>query len=106
MLPLAGAVAIVLLRADRGVYRFFTNEDSVLEWPQFVGFATASVLAFLCAWRFQRAGRPVLAVAYLVLGIGCFFVAGEEIAWGQRILGFGTPESLEDTNLTYLLAGL
>jgi hypothetical protein len=124
LLPLAGVVAIILIRADSGLYRFVTNEDSVLEWPQFAGFAAASVLACLCAWRLHRAREPVLALAYLVFGVGCFFIAGEEISWGQRILGYGTPERLEEineqkeatvhnidlvqhfTNVTYLLAGL
>ena len=124
VLPLVGTVAIILLRADSGAYRFVTDEDSVLEWPQFFGFAAASVLACLCAWRFYRSGRFFLAAAYVAFGIGCFFVAGEEIAWGQRIFGYGTPESLEEineqkettvhnidlvqhfTNVTYLVAGL
>lgn len=124
VLPLVGAVAIILLRADSASYRFVTDEDSVLEWPQFFGFAAASVLACLCAWRFYRSERLGLAAAYLAFGIGCFFVAGEEIAWGQRIIGYGTPESLEEineqeettvhnidivqhfTNVSYLLAGL
>ena len=124
VLPFVGAVAIILLRADSGAYRFVTNEDSVLEWPQFFGFAAASLLACLCAWRLHRAGRLVLAAAYLAFGIGCFVVMGEEIAWGQRIIGYGNPERLEEinerkettvhnidlvqhfTNVAYLIAGL
>jgi hypothetical protein len=124
LLPFVGAVAIVLARAHRPLFRFVTNEDSVLEWPQFVGFALASVFAFACAWRLQKAGRPLLALAYVAFGLGCFFVAGEEIAWAQRIFGYGTPERLEEineqkevtlhnvnsiqhfTNLVYLIAGL
>jgi uncharacterized membrane protein len=98
VLPLVGAAVIVLLRADSGAYRFATDEDSVLEWPQFFGFAAASVLACLCAWRLKRSGRSILAAAYLVFACGCFLVAGEEIAWGQRIIGYGTPERLEEIN--------
>jgi hypothetical protein len=123
LLPLVGAAAIIFLRADSDLYRFVTDEDSVLEWPQFIGFAAASAFSCLCAWRFRQAERPILALAYLAFGVGCFFIAGEEIAWGQRILGFGTPEELEEineqkevtvhnidlvqhfTNITYLLAG-
>ena len=124
LLPLAGSVAIVLARADKGLYRFLTDEDSVLEWPQFVGFAAACVYALLCAWRLHGLGRSVLSLAYVAFAVGCFFVAGEEIAWGERLLGYGTPEALEEineqrettvhninvvqqfTNLTYFLAGL
>jgi hypothetical protein len=124
VLPFIGAVAVVLTRLHKPLFRFVTDEDSVLEWPQFLGFAAASILAFACAWRLREAGRPLLALAYLAFGLGCFFVAGEEIAWGQRILGYGTPERLEEineqkevtvhnidsvqqlTNVVYLIAGL
>jgi hypothetical protein len=121
---LVGVVAIVLARAHKPLFRFVTNEDSVLEWPQFIGFAAAFIFALACAWRFKKVGRPLLALAYLAFGLGCFFIAGEEIAWGQRIFGYGTPEGLEEineqkevtvhnidvvqqfTNGVYLLAGL
>jgi hypothetical protein len=125
VLPFIGAVGIVLARLlHKPLFRFVTDEDSVLEWPQFVGFAAASILAFACAWRLRKADRPLLALAYLAFGLGCFFVAGEEIAWAQRILGYGTPERLEEineqrevtvhnidtvqqlTNVVYLIAGL
>jgi hypothetical protein len=124
VLPFIGAVAVVLTRLHKPLFRFVTDEDSVLEWPQFLGFAAASILAFACAWRLRGTGRPLLALAYLAFGLGCFFVAGEEIAWGQRILGYGTPERLEEineqkevtvhnidsvqqlTNVVYLIAGL
>ena len=35
---------------------------------------------------------------YLGLAFLFFFGAGEEISWGQRILGFETPESLSEVN--------
>jgi len=124
LLPFLGAAAVLLTRAHKPLFRFVTDEDSVLEWPQFVGFAAASIFAFACAGRLRNAGRPVLALAFLAFGLGCFFVAGEEIAWGQRVFGYGTPPRLEEineqeevtvhnidtvqhlTNVTYLIAGL
>jgi hypothetical protein len=124
VLPFVGVIGIVLARAHKPLFRFLTNEDSLLEWAQFVGFATASIFALACAWRFRKTGRLLLALVYLAFGFGCFFIAGEEIAWGQRIFGFETPEPLEEineqeevtvhnidlvqqfTNGVYLLAGL
>src|SRR4029453_13243110 len=43
--------------------------------------------------------------------VGAFFVAGEEISWGQRLLGIATPEAVAEVNIqqeltlhnTYLL---
>ncbi|HWB56161.1 MAG TPA: hypothetical protein VG479_04405 [Gaiellaceae bacterium] len=63
-----------------------------------VGFAAASVLAFACASLLLRQERRALALAYVLFGLLCFFIAGEEIAWGQRLFGFGTPERLEEIN--------
>jgi len=98
LLPLVGSVLVVVARADKAVFRAVADEDRLLEWLQFVGFAAASVFALACAWRLRRQGRRTLALAYLLFALGCFFIAGEEIAWGQRLLGFGTPETLERIN--------
>jgi len=124
LVPLLGSVGIVLARADKALYRSLTDEDSVLEWLQFFGFAVACIFALLCAWRLHASHRSIVALAYLAFALGCFFVAGEEVAWGERVLGYGTPEALEEineqrettvhnidvvqqfTNLTYLIAGL
>jgi hypothetical protein len=45
-----------------------------------------------------RRGHRWLAALYVVAALGAVFVAGEEISWGQRILGFVTPGELEDVN--------
>jgi hypothetical protein len=38
------------------------------------------------------------AAVWLVVAVGCLFVVGEEISWGQRILHFQTPEELRKIN--------
>jgi len=40
----------------------------------------------------------VKQLVYLGLAVLFFFGAGEEISWGQRILGFETPETLSEVN--------
>ena len=35
----------------------------------------------------------------MLLGAGLLFVAGEEVSWGQRILGFEGPERLVEANI-------
>jgi hypothetical protein len=98
VLPFVGVIGIVLARAHKPVFRFLTDEDSLLEWIQFAGFAAASIFALVCAWRLRKKGRAPLALVYLAFSVACFFIAGEEIAWGQHIFGFGTPERLEEIN--------
>ncbi|MEM7467071.1 MAG: hypothetical protein AAF387_09320 [Pseudomonadota bacterium] len=37
-------------------------------------------------------------VWYLMVTLGCFYFAGEELSWGQHFFGWGTPEYLEEIN--------
>lgn len=98
LVPFVGAVVVVLSRLHRPLFRFLTAEDHLLEWLQFAGFALAFLLAALAGWRLLRQGRTVAAAAFFVFALGCLLIAGEEIAWGQRLFGYETPENLEEIN--------
>lgn len=96
--PFVGAALFALASVDRELFVFLAEEDSLLEWTQVVILASATVLATLLAARAWRDGRRPHALAYFVLAAGCIFVAGEEVSWGQRILGLETPETLAEVN--------
>ena len=70
----------------------------MLESLQFIAYAAASALAMATAWRLWRTGRRGLGVLFLLFACCCLFAAGEEISWGQRVLGFGTPEEVAAVN--------
>jgi len=96
--PFVGAAAIILARADKSFFRFLTREDSLLEWAQFAGFAAAAVFAALVGRRLLADERRLPAITFFVFALGCFAIAGEEIAWGQRLFDYDTPERLEEIN--------
>lgn len=98
LLPLGGGVVILASRAHSDVFRFFTAEDSVLEWLQVGGYAAAAAAAVGVAMRLRSRGSSLAALAFGAFAAGCLFIAGEEIAWGQRLFGFGTPERLAEIN--------
>jgi hypothetical protein len=98
VVPFAGTLALALIRLAPGFYDFLTKEDSILEWAQFAFFVLAAVGAGLIARSLYAAGKRGPALAYLVFALGVFFVAGEEISWGQRIFGWGTPGELHEIN--------
>ena len=56
--------------------------------------------AFTIARRTLEKTRVSLAKQLVYLGLAAlfFFGAGEEISWGQRMLGFQTPETLSEVN--------
>lgn len=95
----ATAVTVVVgvaLAAPEWVPIEWSREDGPIEYAGFACFAVASVLAFVAAARIHPARRPALAAA--ALGMVLFVAAGEEISWGQRLLGVETPGVLVDGN--------
>ena len=103
-LILAGALVVLLVYLAIGA-RFipanalwvFNKEDGVLETVPVFFLLGASVLSALIALRIGR-GHPRFA-CHLVLALLFFMMAGEEISWGQRIFGFGTPEVMKEVNV-------
>ncbi len=76
----------------------FVVEDGFVEWGTsialFVGFIV-SIRRFLRArHRFDWRGKLIL----LFVAFVCLFGAGEEISWGQRVLGIETPASFKERN--------
>ena len=67
-------------------------EDGPLENLQ---AATFFVAAAACGWGLVRRTASMWACA---LGLGCLLMFGEEISWGQRLLGFTSPATVAAHN--------
>jgi len=69
----------------------------VLEQLTFIAYFVAGVTV-LWTFRYRREmGR--FAIFYLaIMALFYLVCAGEEISWGQRTLGFATPESMVEAN--------
>lgn len=74
------------------------REDSLVESAQFFTIFIASLVSFFCAKIFMQRNK-FLAIIYFLLAIMFFFLAGEEISWGQRLIGFSTPADFSSRNL-------
>jgi hypothetical protein len=75
--------------------RWLRGEDRLIEWVTFAGFLGAS----LSLVGVTRRARPAAARAWMAGLVLFFFVcAGEEISWGQRVFGFGTPSDVSKVN--------
>ncbi len=81
--------------ADPWGYHALTKEDGWVEYLTVVWLLLAGLMLLATA----LAERNFLRRCIYVLGsIAFVFAAGEEISWGQRILGFATPDFLLDLN--------
>jgi hypothetical protein len=96
--PAVGAVFCAGAALHRGLFDFLVTEDSLLEWAQVVGFLGGFVGGGALAVLAFRGERHRIALAYAVFAAASLFVFGEELSWGQRLFGFGTPEPLQEIN--------
>ena len=62
-------------------------EDGPLEWLQFFEYLISSIFGFLIYFKSQKK-NTINSFIWLIFSTFCFFVAAEEISWGERITGF------------------
>jgi hypothetical protein len=95
---LALLVLLAWIRRDRPLYVRLTEEDAWVEWATFLAFAFAGGVAAWGAARCRGICRVGEAVALVGLALFCLFVAGEEISWAQRLLGYRPAEIFLERN--------
>lgn len=70
------------------------KEDGIFESLQFIFYFISLIFSFKTFLYFKKIPKhKIHTLFFLLLSIGLFFIAGEEISWGQRIIGFQTPEN-------------
>ena len=75
-------------------FDFLRKEDGPLEWIQFIEYLLSSFLSFFIFIRIKRK-KALNSLIWLIFGITCFLIAGEEISWGERITGIGLSSIAE-----------
>ena len=95
------AVAMValygMLGLNRAAIESLTREDGPVETAGALALLAACVLCVL-TWRRAQNWARIARLSLLGLAVMFFFGFGEEISWGQRILGIETPASLKQAN--------
>lgn len=98
------AAAVAILASNPDLFHWFAREDNILEWLSALFILIGALFFLYAAARSsrQRVSGPGKFFSTLLIPIGfagLFFLIGmEEISWGQRLLGFETPESLAERN--------
>jgi hypothetical protein len=82
--------------SESDIYVFL--ESGPVEVLTFLLLWVGVVQGFALARRCSDAHDRVTALFYFAFSAGLFFVAMEEIAWGQKLLGFKTPAFIASHN--------
>ena len=93
-LAVAAVIFVGLEYVSRPTLESLTVEDGPVEYLTALSFFVAGCMFIAAAVR-----RYVARIWGVLLGVGFIFVAGEEISWGQRLLGVSTPESIAAANV-------
>jgi hypothetical protein len=97
--PMAGLFLLAVVFVVRRPW-FYTvqQEDHLVEWIQFGLCLFSGLVLAAAAIRLVRRGHRGLAALLLLTALGSLVLAGEEISWGQRVLGVVTPDDLAGVN--------
>jgi hypothetical protein len=92
------AYSILLLEPK--TIQSLAGDERLVEMLGALAYAGASILCFLAARRMREAsnGLPMQRVFLIALGAVFFVACGEELSWGQHLLGFETPARIESLN--------
>ncbi|MCI0801573.1 MAG: hypothetical protein J4N85_06275 [Chloroflexi bacterium] len=74
------------------------GEDGLSEWWSVATYLVAAGLAGATYWALRATTHTKLRYLYLFLAVVFFLGAMEEISWGQRLFGWGTPAALGSIN--------
>ncbi len=99
LLPLVCWGAVLLLRLFP-FDRFFhlSKEDRFFEISQVVVLLAGSGLSAWFGRDFWKKEKRKLAGLFFIFALGFFFVAGEEISWGQRIAEIEPSAKIQEIN--------
>jgi hypothetical protein len=93
-------LAVIGIRTGLAGYRaWFSDEDGLAENLQFAFLVLGTFGAGYVAHARWRRGERLLALLYVGLAFALFFVAGEEVSWGQRELDIATPPEWASHNI-------
>lgn len=80
-------------------YKTLVIEDGPIEYATAVAYFIGTFLGISLARRLTAKGLWGWAGFYTLMSVGFFFIAMEEISWGQRIFHLSTPAFFQERNI-------
>ena len=98
-LLVAISVGLFVPGRTRWIYVWLVLENHPVELATFVCAVVASIAAYITAYRLRANSHRMLHRAFFLLfAFVVFFLAMEEVAWGQKFFAFETPHAIKIHN--------
>ncbi len=103
--PLVFTIGAILLKIVREhwYYSLLVQEDGPGENLTAIVYFLSFLISLNIARKYFKEKQFLYGVMYSILSLGLFFIAMEEISWGQRIFGIQTPKALDAINYQHEL---
>ena len=82
----------------RPIWKDMHSENGFHEIAQFIIMAATFLVALSALIRYVLLGWSFMVVWFLIAVLGSFYVAGEEISWGQHFFGWTSGEFWREIN--------
>jgi hypothetical protein len=82
----------IIRTKDYEFYLRLTQEDSFVEYMSAAIYLMSMAISISISICFLRQKKKLMFASYTFLACGMFFIFGEEISWGQRILNVSSPD--------------
>lgn len=90
---------VLLIRLFPFDYFFhISKEDTFFEILQVIILVSGGLITSWLAWRLKLKSKIKPAILVAISSLALFFVAGEEISWGQRIFNIEPTEEIQAIN--------
>lgn len=100
--PLWLLCVVVFYKAALGArdyeYLWLIREDGPVEWATAGALMFAALFYFILACRLSGSGQILNRCVGIFAAFALLLVTMEEISWGQRLIGFTTPQALSLAN--------
>ena len=104
----------VITKEVSGIRLSIYQEDSLFEYLTSASYLAAAgflITTITRVWKISIQKQRGIAISiFIFVALICLFIAGEEISWGQRIIGWNTPDFFaarnfqQETNLHNFLS--
>jgi hypothetical protein len=91
-------IGYVLFYTNVNTFVTYVQEDGIVEWLTVLGLLLGCFVCIRRFFRLRKFRHTWFLFVTIGLGLLLFFGAGEEISWGQRILGLKSPEFFLEEN--------
>lgn len=88
----------ILFYTNRAAFDKYVEEDGIVEWLTVLGLMCGCIVCVARYIQLRKFKSGWFLFVTIALAIMLFFVSGEEISWGQRILGIKSSEFFKEKN--------